>query len=218
MNTLILMESIIKQIRDLVVILTTEEAITLDRIETRVWKLVLEIGRFLIEGIIRIRGTGFTDKVIQTPSGEMAEYLGDKDIGIWTLMGKVTVTRAYYYMGKGKGGYAPLDESLAIPQEHYSYAVQEAMSLFAIEDSFGESEKKLKCLFPISGSDSTIRRIIRKHGEGITRAEESKVKAIFSHKQPVVEPEIKSVVRGYPGIDGVLVPTWIQRDEGRRYI
>jgi len=123
MNTLTLIESIIKQIRDLVVVLTTEEAITLDRIETGVWKLVLEIGRTLIEGIIRVRGTGFTEKVIQTPSGEMAEYLGDKDIVVWTLMGKVTISRAYYYKGKGKGGYVPLDGSLAIPQEHYSYAV-----------------------------------------------------------------------------------------------
>jgi hypothetical protein len=207
MKILTLIEGIIKQIRDLVVELTAEEEITADVIEARVWKLVLEIGRLLIEGIIRIRGTGYTDKEIKTPSGELAEYLGDKDIGVWTLMGKVTIRRAYYYLGKGKGGYVPLDESLAIPQEHYSYAVQEAMSLFAIEDSFGESEKKLKRLFPISLSDSTIRRITQKHGEWITSGEESKVKAIFSHKQPVPEPEIKSVARGYPGIDGVLVPT-----------
>jgi hypothetical protein len=33
------------------------------------------------------------------------------------------------------------------------------------------------------------------------------VEAIFSHRQPVPEPEIHSVERGYVGVDGVLVPT-----------
>ena len=37
------------------------------------------------------------------------------------LMGDVTIERAYYYMGKGNGGYIPLDESLSIPHERYSY-------------------------------------------------------------------------------------------------
>jgi len=86
-------------------------------------------------------------------------------------MGKVTIKRAYYYVGINKGGYVPLDESLSIPQERYSYAFQEAMSLFAIEDSFGESAKKLKRLFPATISESAVRRITQKHGEDIYKEE-----------------------------------------------
>jgi hypothetical protein len=37
-----------------------------------------------------------------------------------------------------------LDESLSIPDERYTYAAQEVMRLFTIEDSFGESAKKLR--------------------------------------------------------------------------
>ena len=48
-------------------------------------------------------------------------------------MGKVEIRRAYYHLGKGQGGYVPLDESLSLPQEHYSYAVQEQMSLHDLE-------------------------------------------------------------------------------------
>jgi hypothetical protein len=79
------------------------------------------------------------------------------------------------------------------------------MSLFAIEDSFAESAKKLSKLFPVKVSESTIRRIVQKYGKDKTESDE--VEAVFSHKQPVSQPDIKSVVRGYVGIDGVMVST-----------
>jgi hypothetical protein len=104
-------------------------------------------------------------------------------------MGDVTIP--YYSKINEKGGYAPLDRSLSIPKENCSYAVQEAMSLFAIEDSFAESAKKLSKLFPVKVSESTIRRIIQKYGKDITETDE--VDGVFSHKQPVPQPDIKSV-------------------------
>ena len=33
------------------------------------------------------------------------------------------------------------------------------------------------------------------------------MKAIFSHKKEAPQPELKSVQRGYVGMDGVMVPT-----------
>lgn len=167
----------------------------------------MEIGRQLVEIIIANRGTGFTKRVIKTPSDETAIFRDYQKRTITTLMGKITINRAYYHKGKGKGRYVPLDESLSIPNERYTYAAQEAMGLFAIEDSFGESAKKLKYLFPITASSSTIRRISEKYGKEITEKEAREVKEIFSHKRPVGEPEIKSVKRGYTGTDGVMVPT-----------
>jgi len=74
---IILIEVIVKQIREVIQLLTSKEDITLDEIETKVWSVVLEIGRLMMEGVIRIRGTGFT-----TPSGEVAEYRGDRDMDI----------------------------------------------------------------------------------------------------------------------------------------
>ena len=118
-------------------------------------------------------------------------------------MGDVTIP--YYSKINEKGGYVPLDRSLSIPKENCSYAVQEAMSLFAIEDSFAESAKKLSKLFPVKVSESTIRRIVQKYGKDITETDE--VDGVFSHKQPVPQPDIKSVTRGYVGLDGVMVPT-----------
>lgn len=120
-------------------------------------------------------------------------------------MGKINIKRAYYY--KGKGGYVPLDESLSIPKEKYTYSAQEAIGLFAIEDSFAESAKKLKHLFPLEVSPSSIRRISERYGKEITQDEAIKVEEIFSHKRPIPQPEIHSVKRGYTGADGVMVPT-----------
>ena len=148
---LALIEGIVKQIRELFQTYAPGQAATLDEIETKVLSLMLEIGRQLVESIIRNLGTGFIGKEIQTPSGEMGRYHGIRKRHLETLMGTVEIDRAYYYMGKG--GYAPLNESLSLPQEGYSYAVQEAMSLFAIEDSYAESARELCHLYPVKVSD-----------------------------------------------------------------
>ena len=207
MEILTLINEIIKQIRELFNILTSKPNTSIDEIETKIHKVMIEIGRQLTQAIINSHGTGYTHRAVKTPSGEQAIFKGYQNRTIGTLMGKITIKRAYYNKGKAKGSYFPLDESLSIPSERYTYAAQEAIGLFAIEDSFGESAKKLKYLFPITASPSTIRRISQKHGKEITDDEAIKVQEIFSHKRPVPEPRIDTVKRGYTGTDGVMVPT-----------
>ena len=168
---------------------------------------MLEIGRLTLETIVRVRGTGYAGKHITTATGEKGKYREIRSRTIGTLMGQVEIHRAYYHLGKGKGGYVPLDESLSLPPEHYSYVVQEQMGLYAIEDSYEESAKKLRYTFPIDASGSTVGRISKKHGSEIYQEEMGRVESIFSHKQLPPEPEIDSVKRGYVGTDGVMVPT-----------
>jgi len=198
---------IIKQIQQLIKFFEIKQETTIDEIEANVLKVMLEIGRLIVQWIIKTRGTGYTKKIIITKSGDKAEYKGTFPKTITTLMGEVTIQRAYYKKKNAQGGYYPLDESLSIPEESCSYAVQEAMCLLAIEDSFAESAKKLSKLFPVKVSSSTIRRISQKHGKAIKQTETSEVESVFSHKRPLPEADIKSVVRGYVGLDGVMVPT-----------
>lgn len=202
-----LIGEIVKQILKLFDIFNPHQDASFDEIETQVRAVMLEIGRQLVEAIIRSRGTGYSDKRIKTASGEKAKYLELRTRTIKTLMGPVEIQRAYYHKGKGKGGYVPLDELLSLPEGQYSYAVQEQMGLYAIEDSYEESAKKLRYTFPVEASGSTVRRITQERGKEIYQEEVGKVLAIFSHNQPVPDPEIESVQRGYVGADGVMVPT-----------
>jgi hypothetical protein len=207
MEILTLIGEIVKQILELFHVFAPDQDTTFDEIETQVRSVMLEIGRQIVEAIIKVRGTGYSGKRTKTPSGDMSTYREDRTRTVKTLMGPVKVIRAYYHMGKGSGGYFPLDESLSLPHEQYSYAVQEQMSLHAIDKSYGESSRKLCYTFPIEASASTVRRISQKYGKEILQSEQSRVEAIFNHKQEVPEPEIQSVERGYTGTDGVMVPT-----------
>jgi hypothetical protein len=202
-----LLREIVNQIMGLFVQFHRSEEADFDSMETQVRSVMLEIGRLTLETIVRVRGTGYSGKRITTPTGEKGKYREIRSRTMGTLMGKVEIRRAYYHLGKGKGGYVPLDESLSLPQEHYSYAVQEQMGLYAIEDSYEESAKKLRYTFPIDASGSTVGRISKKHGLEIYQEEINRVESIFSHRQPLPEPEIESVERGYTGTDGVMVPT-----------
>ena len=202
-----LIGEIVKQILKLFDMFNPHQDASFDEIETQVRAVMLEIGRQLVEAIIRSRGTGYSGKRIKTPSGEKAKYRETRSRTMKTLMGPVEIQRAYYHKGKGKGGYVPLDELLSLPEGRYSYAVQEQMSLYGIEDSYEESAKKLRYTFPIDASGSTVGRISKRHGSEILQEEMERVESIFSHRQPPPEPEIESVERGYTGADGVMVPT-----------
>jgi len=72
MEILTLINEIVKQIRDLCNSFSPEQEATFDEIETKVREVMLEIGRRTIETIIRVRGTGYTNETIQTPSGVSA--------------------------------------------------------------------------------------------------------------------------------------------------
>lgn len=99
MEILTLINEIVKQIRDLCGRFSPEQEATFDEIETKVREVMLEIGRRTIETIIRVRGTGYTNETIQTPSGEIAEYRENRTRTIKTLMGSVEIQRAYYHIG-----------------------------------------------------------------------------------------------------------------------
>ncbi|MBD3183802.1 ISKra4 family transposase [Candidatus Poribacteria bacterium] len=207
LEILTLIREIINQILSLFIQFPKEEAADFDSMETQVRSVVLEIGRLTLETILRVRGTGYCGKRIRTPSGERGKYVEIRTRTMKTLMGPVQIKRAYYHLGKGKGGYVPLDESLSLPEGQYSYAVQEQMSLYAIEDGFDESARKLVYSFPVEASGSTVGRITQNHGKDIYQEEMAKVEEIFSHKRPVPQPQISWVARGYVGSDGVMVPT-----------
>ncbi len=62
LDILTLIDKIIKQIRQLIQFFGTKQETTIDEIESNVLKVMLEIGRLIIEWIIKSRGTGYTQK------------------------------------------------------------------------------------------------------------------------------------------------------------
>jgi hypothetical protein len=96
---------IVKQILELFDSFAPAQNATFDDIETQIRSVMLEIGRRIVETIVKVRGTGYMGETIQTPSGELATYHRSRTIK--TLMGPVEVVRAYYPLEKGGGGYFP---------------------------------------------------------------------------------------------------------------
>ena len=87
MEILTLINEIIKQIRELFELLTSKPDTTIDEIETKVHQIVIEIGRQLTQVIVNSHGTGYTHRLIKTPSGEEATFKGYEKRTIGTLMG-----------------------------------------------------------------------------------------------------------------------------------
>ena len=86
MEILTLINEIIKQIRELFNILTSKPNITIDEIETKIHKVMIDIGRQLTQLIVNSHGTGYTHRVLKTPSGEQATFKGYQKRTIGTLM------------------------------------------------------------------------------------------------------------------------------------
>jgi hypothetical protein len=75
---LTLLDNTVNQIKQLFETFSSEHESTFDEIETKVRQIMLEIERQTTETIIKNRGTGYSGKIIQTPSGEKARYLGER--------------------------------------------------------------------------------------------------------------------------------------------
>ena len=89
LKILALINGMIKQIVGLIEFLVSTPNTTLDETEAKVRQRMLEIGRQLIEMIVANRGTGFSQRIIKSPSGEKAIFRGYQNRTIATLMGKI---------------------------------------------------------------------------------------------------------------------------------
>src|SRR5437867_2709669 len=136
--------------------------------------------------------------------GRPARYAGRRAKGFHTVLGLVTLERAYYHCAVCRQGFCPRDRALGLSDSMLSPGVTRMVGQVAARVSFAESSDLLAELAGV--------RVEAKHVE---RAAEALGREVADDERGVVTPLPPSAPTLYLGVDGTGVPMRAAELEGR---
>lgn len=138
--------------------------------------------------------------------GASARYAGRHPLSITTVLGSITLERAYYHCGPCGSGFFPRDRSLGLEGCSLSPGVARMVGIAAATASFAESAELLGTLGGIHVPTKQIERVAEALGEEIA-----------SDERAFAEPETSTALPRtlYLGLDGTGLPMRPTELEGR---
>lgn len=136
-----------------------QEAGALERAEATVRDGVLAMGARLLEAAVTTRGTGKTGARIACPCGGQAGFEGYRSKGVQTVVGWITMRRAYYACPRCGHGTCPLDAALGLGRDSLSPGVRRLSGRFGALLPFTEAARSLAEAARVQVSASTVRTV-----------------------------------------------------------
>jgi hypothetical protein len=174
------------------------QELELHEIERTLFAQVLSLGRSLLEVSLATRGTGrVAGGVIEAPTGEELPYHSTRTLKKYeAIFGTIEIQRAYYWRAGAEAGYYPLDAELNLPEQCYSYLLQEWGELLGVDGSYEKVTARLEGILGVKFWTQGVQRV--------ARAASADVQPFYEQKQaPASETEAEILVAT---IDGKGVP------------
>jgi hypothetical protein len=135
------------------------EGIDLERAEEIVRDGVLAIGARLLAAGLAMRGTGKTGARRPCPCGGEASCEGYRPKGVQTVVGWITIRRAYYACSRCGHGHCPLDGMLGLARDSLSPGVRRLAGRFGALLPFAQAADSLAASARVQVSASTLRHV-----------------------------------------------------------
>jgi hypothetical protein len=136
----------------------------LGQLEPAIVAIVKSLGAGLLQRLIDRGRNGYQGSRIPCSCGASMRFVGHRTRSIHTLMGWITLQRAYYHCSACHRSEVPYDQASGLGSEQLSPALAKTCCLLAVDDSFGETAKKVGELFGEQVSDTTIERLVHQVG------------------------------------------------------
>jgi hypothetical protein len=170
------------------------------------------IGCSMLEMFVNADGGDYRGRTIPCGNGHLYEFVEFREKKLLTVLGSVTVKRAYYYDRECRNGYCPKDRVLDIEGTSYSSGVRRMMSKVGAYRPFGLGHEDLYDLADIRVSAKEVERISQAVGGQVEAFHAAEAEASLSGN---IIP-IKPVPKMYVGIDGTGVPVVKKETAGRK--
>lgn len=164
----------------------------------------LKIGARAIEQRLNQDASDHAGRFAACSCGREARYAGRHAKTIKTVLGEITLRRAYYHCARCESGWFPRDRTLGIADSSISPAVTRMIGLAGAMVSFEESSELLG---ELAG--------VRVDSKQIERTAESLGREIEAHERMVFAPDAPSAPTMYLGLDGTGIPMRRSELEGR---
>jgi len=153
---------------------------TIDQMERSLFRQVLRLGFRLLQLFVISRVEAESHAPLEGKDGTVLPYHSQKSRDYFSIFGKLTFERAYFY-ARGQGGQCPLDEALSLPERCYSDLLMESAELLGVEGAYSKGLQVVARLLGLSLSELALETAVAEHSQT--------VKAYYAQKDPVPTAE-----------------------------
>lgn len=132
---------------------------TLDQMERSLFRQVLRLGLKLLQLFLNTRIQAESHAPQPGPDKISLPYHSQKPIDYFSIFGKLTFSRAYFYQA-GQAGCCPLDCALSLPDGCYSDLLMESAELLGVDGAYDKSLKVLERLLGLTVAESALESTI----------------------------------------------------------
>lgn len=169
------------------------------------------LGCIMLEEIMNSDNGGYQGRTIIRDNKTGAEFKEYRHKKLQTVMGSVSIKRAYYYDKKNKAGYYPKDIDLDIKGTSFSPGLRRIMARVGAYRPFGLGHDDIKEIAGISVTSKEIERISCQSGKDIGEFYEQEPEELHDNVIP-----FSSLSTMYICIDGTGVPVVKSETRGRK--
>lgn len=188
------------------------QGLDLEASEMAIRSAMHKAGGVCLGQVVNADGGGYRGATIGCGQGHEGEFIDYRQKQLLTVLGQVTVRRAYYYCGSCQRGLIPKDRELDIMGSSFSPGVRRMMGHVGAKEPFVEGSKDLGKLAGIKVQTKAVERVAEAIGtqiEAVSRREQAQAIA-----DQVVVP-LKSAPKFYVSYDATGVPVTGREREGR---
>ena len=183
--------------------LVRAETLDLESAEGVVREQMLAMGARLLEAGLAARGTGKAGAHRPCPCGGIATCEGYRTKQVQTVVGWLTVRRAYYVCPTCGQGQCPLDRALGLTRDALSPGVRRLACRFGALLPFAEAAASLAAAARVALSASTIRTVTEAVGARCEQALAAEIAAAWQQGVPMARGTPPA--RLYVAMDGIRI-------------
>jgi hypothetical protein len=152
----------------LLALVTSPEAhtATMDQMERSLFRHVLRLGYKLLQLFVISRVEAESHTPLTRNDGMMLPYHSQKPRDYFSIFGKLTFERAYFY-ARGQSGQCPLDEALSLPERCYSDLLMESAELLGVEGAYSKGLRTVARLLGLDVSELALETAVAEHSQTV---------------------------------------------------
>ena len=174
----------------------------LESLEIHLRTTMHEVGSTMLEKLLNSDGGDYRGPTLPCEQGHVFEFREYRDKAILTVLGPVTIKRAYYYDPGCHQGYCPKDRLLDIEETSWSPGVKRIMGKVGTYRPFGLGQEDIREMAGIEVDSKAIERTCHPLGQEVELFYQKETQVFMSGK---VVP-IKRIPKLYVCMDATGVP------------
>ncbi len=153
-------------------------------------------------------------RTVPCPCGEQAQYQGLRSKPVLTAVGKVAVSRPYYWCRHCHQGQFPADVELDIEHTELSPGVRRMLAVVGSGAPFDHGRQQVKLLAGLEVTAKAVERTAETIGEHVAEGEQQEIQRAVQLDLPVIIGEPIPIL--YVQMDGTGVPVVKKETVGRK--